>query len=147
MWRLPWMHRSLCWFCDAMVSVVVSQDEPRHVKTCLQGYLPGLTQTLLCNHRRWLHVWISGWGSRGIVLCMLQKQRRWSAARLPCSWSAALFSHISHMQAAYFVMTWLKIIIHDEWAWAQDNLSSGFLDQAGITAACEAKEANYRKSP
>ena len=30
--------------------------EPRRVKTGLRGFRPGLTQTGLCGHRRWLEV-------------------------------------------------------------------------------------------
>ena len=45
---------------------------------------------------------ISDLGSRGIVLSVQRKQRRWSASRLPRSWSASLFSH---MQKAGFLTT------------------------------------------
>ena len=37
---------------------------------------------------------ISDLESRGLVLSKWRKQRRWSASRLPRSWSASLFSHM-----------------------------------------------------
>ena len=40
---------------DRMVESTFSrQNEPRREKTSLPGLTPGLTQTRLCNHRKWL---------------------------------------------------------------------------------------------
>ena len=42
--------------------------ELRREKACLRGFRPGLTQTELYSHRKWLHDY--SLGSRGIVLSM-----------------------------------------------------------------------------
>ena len=52
---------------------------------------------------------ISDLWSRGIVLSMLRKQWRWSAAQILCSWSASLFLH---MQKAGFLTTRLKCYVY-----------------------------------
>ena len=69
--------------------------EPRREKTGLRGFRPGPTQTGLYSHRRWLETFNFEFRfCRMIVLSKWRKQRRWSASRLPRSWSASLFSHM-----------------------------------------------------
>ena len=49
------MYESLCAYVH-----VETLFEPRCEKTGLQGFRPGLTQTGLCSHRRWLEAWNYG---------------------------------------------------------------------------------------
>ena len=97
--------------CDSAVFTLnnVIIYEPRCEKTGLGvsdqvRHKPGCTATEYGERLEILDL-----ESRGIALSMLRKQRRWSALRLPRSWSASLFSH---MQKAGFLTMRLIYVLY-----------------------------------
>ena len=63
------LHYEILCFCVKhycyLYSNISLKSEPRHEKTCLQGFPPGMTQKVLYRQRRWLEAWNLGfWKKR-----------------------------------------------------------------------------------
>ena len=77
--------------------------EQHHKNTCQQGFRPGLSQTGLLSHRRWLEVcnfWFSEQQEELYYLRSLTKAPG-SGAQLLHSWSASELHHKENQQSAY----------------------------------------------
>ena len=86
---------------------------------CLLGFWPGMTQTRLYKHRKWLEAWNFVFRRRGIVLSMKQKQRCWSAGRLPSNWSVpckmqVCIWHSSYVSFFFFLfLLWFNVPVNN----------------------------------
>ena len=95
--RLIWVSagaHSFCWFCHVVAHFMVSSFttlllgagggilEPRHEKTCLQGFQPGKTRTCLHSYRDQLESWNFGFHKYRYYAIQVANNKGWSASLL-----------------------------------------------------------------